>query len=269
MTDNRTTERVDHPPRVREAIDELMRKKDVTTLAIIDWLRQNDTEALVDRIGCGVYSKCECCGFAKYIGYGSSCLDAWKAMGSYIENWSADKREVDVDRTYVERIEPRLIEGTPTEDIRRWSVLAHSVMEVSGPSPLGTDGSLVLWLHESSLTQLLDMCDAVDEKFSEVEKAATLGNGTLTAEQVRESWCGNLKRDCLYDPPTPDWQAIADELNARAERTCRNTGECRWFCCSECGFGFGDIYINNEGKYDAENQPRFCPNCGARIEVIE
>lgn len=30
MTDNRTTERVDHPPRVREAIDELMREKDAT-----------------------------------------------------------------------------------------------------------------------------------------------------------------------------------------------------------------------------------------------
>lgn len=30
MTDNRTTERIDHPPRVREAIDELMREKDAT-----------------------------------------------------------------------------------------------------------------------------------------------------------------------------------------------------------------------------------------------
>ena len=30
MTDNRTTERVDHSPRVREAIDELMREKDAT-----------------------------------------------------------------------------------------------------------------------------------------------------------------------------------------------------------------------------------------------
>lgn len=30
MTDNRTTERVDHPPRVRDAIDELMHKKDAT-----------------------------------------------------------------------------------------------------------------------------------------------------------------------------------------------------------------------------------------------
>jgi hypothetical protein len=36
----------------------------------------------------------------------------------------------------------------------------------------------------------------------------------LTAEQVREAWTGNLKRDCLYDPPMPDWQAIAEELNA-------------------------------------------------------
>lgn len=30
MTDNRTADRVDHSPRVRDAIDELMRKKDAT-----------------------------------------------------------------------------------------------------------------------------------------------------------------------------------------------------------------------------------------------
>lgn len=50
--------------------------------------------------------------------------------------------------------------------------------------------------------------------------AATLGAGTLTAEQVREAWCGHLRRDCLYDPPTPDWQAIADELNATLGDAC-------------------------------------------------
>lgn len=39
-------------------------------------------------------------------------------------------------------------------------------------------------------------------------------SGKLTAEQVRDVWGSNLKRDCLYDPPSPDWQAIVDELNA-------------------------------------------------------
>lgn len=40
MTDNRTTERVDHPPRVREAIDELMREKDVTDNRTTELLRK-------------------------------------------------------------------------------------------------------------------------------------------------------------------------------------------------------------------------------------
>lgn len=59
---------------------------------------------------------------------------------------------------------------------------------------------------------------------------------------------------------TPE-QAI-DATLGRGE--CKNTGECRWFHCSKCGFGFGDIYINEESKYDAEHQPNFCPNCGRR-----
>lgn len=40
MTDNRTTERVDHPPRVREAIDELMREKDATDNRTTELLRK-------------------------------------------------------------------------------------------------------------------------------------------------------------------------------------------------------------------------------------
>ena len=64
MTDNRTTERVDHPPRVREAIDELMREKDAlkeriaeleadlvkahNTLEVVDWWtdEHGDTHAI-------------------------------------------------------------------------------------------------------------------------------------------------------------------------------------------------------------------------------
>lgn len=40
MTDSRTTERVDHSPRVREAIDELMREKDATDNRTTELLRK-------------------------------------------------------------------------------------------------------------------------------------------------------------------------------------------------------------------------------------
>ena len=95
--------------------------------------------------------------------------------------------------------------------------------------------------------------------------AATLGGGKLTAEQVREA----IKRhstELLGGHRVfieSDWQATADELNARAERTCRNTHENRWFKCSACGYGFTDLYAEDES--DINEQPRYCPNCGSRV----
>lgn len=64
-----------------------------------------------------------------------------------------------------------------------------------------------------------------------------------------------------------------DDWNTRAERTCRNIHEyrdengvlhrdARIFKCSECGFKADDFYGDDE-----ESFPRFCPNCGARVEV--
>ena len=50
--------------------------------------------------------------------------------------------------------------------------------------------------------------------------------------------------------------------NARAERTCRNTHENRWFKCSACGYGFTDLYAEDES--DINEQPRYCPNCGCK-----
>lgn len=44
MTDNRTADRVDHSPRVRDAIDELMRKKDATDNRPTEMLREGLTE---------------------------------------------------------------------------------------------------------------------------------------------------------------------------------------------------------------------------------
>lgn len=84
---------------------------------------------------------------------------------------------LDVDKAYVERIEPRITRGTPTEDIRRWSVMAHSVMELTGPSPFGMDGNFDLWLHEKSLTKLLDMCDSIDAFFYATQGDASEHDG--------------------------------------------------------------------------------------------
>lgn len=67
---------------------------------------------------------------------------------------------------YLKRMSPQ---DTPTDDIRRWSGLAHSVVEYTGPRPFGMDGSVYLWLHERSATQLLDMCDELDAKFSDLK----------------------------------------------------------------------------------------------------
>lgn len=66
---------------------------------------------------------------------------------------------------YLKRMSPQ---GTPTDDIRLWSGLTHSVVEYTGPRPFGMDGSVCLWLHERSATQLLDMCDELDAKFSDL-----------------------------------------------------------------------------------------------------
>jgi hypothetical protein len=72
-----------------------------------------------------------------------------------------------------------------------------------------------------------------------------------------------LKRDCIYDPPTPDWQAIADELNARAERTCE---------VNDCDSGEMDIDVyalscGHVAYYPSvyESVPSYCPECGARV----
>lgn len=46
-------------------------------------------------------------------------------------------------------------------------------------------------------------------------------------------------------------------------RTCRNTHSNRWFSCSECGYGFIDMFPCDET--DINEQPHYCPNCGAKV----
>ena len=71
---------------------------------------------------------------------------------------------------YLERMKKT---NVPTKEIRLWSGFAHRVVEYTGPFPTPADRAIMLWLHEESATMLLDMCDDVDEKFSELEAENT------------------------------------------------------------------------------------------------
>jgi hypothetical protein len=53
--------------------------------------------------------------------------------------------------------------------------------------------------------------------------------------------------------------------------TCHDTGDERIFHCSECGFGFSDVYLSDEDYlWDDDGEriepwPPFCPNCGRKV----
>ena len=96
----------------------------------------------------------------------------------------------------------------------------------------------------------------------------------LTAEQVREA-IFNGSAYASYDGAKYyadgiNMQAIADELNTRAERTCRDDGDPCDFCCSECGARMftdvNDTYtmIANDEQTIIKH-PNYCPSCGARV----
>ena len=107
---------------------------------------------------------------------------------------------------------------------------------------------------------------------------AKLGSDALTAEQVRDA----VMSADRWEKPMGDtgltnthliirddgWQAIADELNERAERTCEyvvedNMNETEgmgdvWFRCTNCDmcFDYADDWLL---------KMPYCPNCGAKV----
>ena len=105
--------------------------------------------------------------------------------------------------------------------------------------------------------------------------AATLGGGTLTAEQVRELIAPHLHARPTFDFGhhgavwRADFQAIADKLNATLGRgTCKPTEE---DCCPICGEDLvkGDVGIGELGgavELDPPIYHNYCPNCGAKVE---
>ena len=118
------------------------------------------------------------------------------------------------------------------------------------------DDAVKRWQHQIEENMERELLSRICEVFGSTRAA----HGVLTAEQVREAIERHVK---FYEGGDYDEQAIADELNARAERTCHNTHENRWFKCSACGYGFTDLYADDES--DINEQPRYCPNCGAKV----
>lgn len=104
-------------------------------------------------------------------------------------------------------------------------------------------------------------------------------SGKLTAEQVREAIEANswAETSTIREFNDSSWQAIADELNNRAERTCKpygewervsQTQEIRHIYC-DCGEYLGMDRRNSlpfEIEYKAD-MPNYCPNCGCKVVV--
>ena len=89
--------------------------------------------------------------------------------------------------------------------------------------------------------------------------------GTLTAEQVFEVIERCVK---FYEGGDYDAQEIADELNARAERTCKfvsSKGSDYPPVCSACGYELGiyDCEWFDDGAYGYDGN--YCPNCGRKV----
>lgn len=99
---------------------------------------------------------------------------------------------------YIKRMSTQ---NTPTDNIRLWSGQTHSVVEYTGPKPFGMDGSVRLWLHERSATQLLDMCDELDAKFSDLktenEKLRRLVRALSSSLSCEHGWCSGKCEEIL------------------------------------------------------------------------
>lgn len=114
-----------------------------------------------------------------------------------------------------------------------------------------------------------DCCSRGDAYDNEAEAVAAWNTraerGTLTVEQVM-AIAGKHQPDYCSDTHACfDWQAIADELNSRAERTCKSTTDDNAWCfaCSECGKSFPRSKLHLAHNHGEIN---YCPNCGARVK---
>ena len=98
--------------------------------------------------------------------------------------------------------------------------------------------------------------------------AATLGGGTLTAEQVQKViYKHGINDGFVYSVLRGSFQAIADELNATlGSGTCENIAQYPLvnFECSECGCTVeGGDELGADIQHGEWNH---CPNCGKAVK---
>ena len=103
-------------------------------------------------------------------------------------------------------------------------------------------------------------CEDIDEYEGDYGNGVyCMSCGAMMGEQIH-------KHDFHYDGGRVSYEHARDAWNTRAERTCHDTGECRMFRCSECGFGINDAYLENEADYGIHlDFVNYCPSCGARV----
>jgi len=99
--------------------------------------------------------------------------------------------------------------------------------------------------------------------------AATLGNGTLTAEQVREAIKANslAETSSLFEFNDSSWQAIADELNAeRHVETCRITASSTNGLCSDNPRHYFELSCGHSFTINGLDAPVACAVCGKVVK---
>lgn len=88
----------------------------------------------------------------------------------------------------------------------------------------------------------------------------------ITREAAKKKYCEICMEEhiCYRSKSTCDELKAFDLIPAADVRPVvhgHNTGNARIFECSECGYGFSDIFLTNERDYPID--PNYCPNCGA------
>jgi len=154
--------------------------------------------------------------------------------------------------------------------------IEFKVFDVLTEKAITWSGNVCHWV---AVTDDLGLAVAVYKDYLTPEQviAATLGSGTLTAEQVREvimsvdRWekpMGNTGLTNTHLIIRDDaWQAIANKLNAElGSGTCENIApDYLDFLCSKCGFVH---YHSDENDMGDGNDWNFCPNCGRKVVSV-
>lgn len=121
------------------------------------------------------------------------------------------------------------------------------------------DDAVKRWQHQIEENMERELLSRICEVFGSTRAA----HGVLTAEQVREAIERHVK---FYEGGDYDEQAIADELNARAERTCHVESSFLNDFSSEheCWWEF-DLSCGHHVTGDTMDSPNYCEVCGARV----